>query len=166
LRQIGKITDHDKLEEEYYKLRNKDRDGGLDKLSSVQKAVRFFVVNQLAFSGMRRFNANGEFNVPFGHYKGINTNVIDSDPHYKLLENTETSVGDFEEVMKKNDNDKTFIFLDPPYTRVFKEYSSGNSFGENDHNRLAETIRSMKRASVMLVIDKSEFYRETIRRYD
>jgi site-specific DNA-adenine methylase len=54
--------------------------------------------------------------------------------------------------MKKN----AFIFIDPPYTRVFNEYSSNNSFGIDDQKRLCNTIRSLKNANIMLIIDKSE----------
>lgn len=157
LKRIGAITDHDELSKVYYAQRNKDKKGGLKKLSDVDQAIRFFVVNQLAFSGMRRFNASGEFNVPFGHYKGLNVDVIDSAEHKLLLDKTIVSQGDFEPVMKNNDVKNSFHFLDPPYTRVFKEYSSENSFGEKDHKRLADVIKGMKKASVMMIIDKSPF---------
>ncbi len=156
LNRIGKITDHDLLSEEYYKQRNFDKGSGLNKLTGVEQAVRFFTVNQLAFSGMRRFNASGEFNVPFGHYKKINTSIIHSQPHIDLLKRTEMFNGDFENIMKNNDNINTFMFLDPPYTRVFNEYSSDNSFGVDDQKRLCATIRALKNANVMMIIDKSE----------
>jgi len=157
IKRIGNITDHNSLEAEYYRLRNQDKNNGLEKLSDVDKAIRFYVVNQLAFSGMRRFNSSGEFNVPFGHYKRLNIKFIESIPHRSLLTKTNIFIGDFEPVMKDNDKENTFIFLDPPYTRIFKEYTSGNSFMENDHKRLGETIKSIKNASVMMIIDKSEF---------
>lgn len=157
LQKIGKITDHNELQKVYYEQRDKDKNGGLKTLSDTENAVRFFVVNQLAFSGMRRFNASGEFNVPFGHYKGLNSDIIGSDEHRLLLDRTEINQGDFEVVMKANDNDNAFIFLDPPYTRVFKKYSPDNSFDEAEHKRLANTIKSLKKASVMLIIDKSPF---------
>lgn len=156
LKRISNISDHDLLSEEYYRLRNQDKNNGLKKLSNVDKAIRFFVVNQLAFSGMRRFNSSGEFNVPFGHYKGLNADIIGSPEHVMLLAKSEIHIGDFEPVMNKNDNPNTFMFLDPPYTRVFKEYSADNDFGEADQERLAQTIKSMKNASVMMIIDKSD----------
>jgi DNA adenine methylase len=153
---VGEISDHNLLEYEYYRLRDWDRNGGLALLTGAEKALRFFVVNQLAFSGMRRFNSRGEFNVPFGHYKRLNANVITSLPHRLLLQKTSLLNKDFEEVMKDNDLPRTFIFLDPPYTRVFKKYSFDNSFGEQDHIRLARTIKRMNLASVLMVIDKSD----------
>lgn len=157
LDRISKIKTHDELEAEYYSQRNKDRNNNYKNISSVDRSIRFFTVNQLAFSGMRRFNATGHFNVPFGHYKKLNANVIHSEPHKTLLTATEIYNGDFEPVMLKNDKEDTFIFLDPPYTRVFKKYSAANSFGEEDHRRLAKTIKSIKHAKVMMIIDKSDF---------
>ena len=35
-------------------------------------AVVYFFINKTAYSGMIRYNANGEFNVPFGRYKNLN----------------------------------------------------------------------------------------------
>lgn len=160
LQAIGLIKDHNTLEAAYYELRELDRNGGLKNVTPTKRAIRFFVVNQLAFSGMRRFNSKGEFNVPFGHYKGLNAEAITSQKHQDLMARTTVLQGDFQPAMQANDTDKTFIFLDPPYTRVFKEYSSDNSFGEADHRRLADTIKGMKKASVMLVIDKSPFTEE------
>jgi len=159
LKRISAITAHDDLESEYYAQRDKDKikNGGLKNISSVDQAIRFFVVNQLAFSGMRRFNANGEFNVPFGHYKGLNAGIMTSVDHRFLLDRTEIVQGDFEIVMKDNDKKNAFHFIDPPYTRVFKKYSAGNSFGETDHHRLADTIKNMKEAKVMMIIDKAPF---------
>jgi DNA adenine methylase len=157
LNRISQITDHDLLEKEYYKYRNLDRDNGLNKLTDAEKAIRFFVVNQLAFSGMRRFNDAGNFNVPFGHYKRLNTDILNSKEHINLLNNTNICCGDFETVMVNNDIPNAFMFLDPPYTRVFKEYSANNSFSEDDQNRLANCIFSIKNAKVMMVIDSSDF---------
>jgi DNA adenine methylase len=157
LKRVSSIIDHNTLEKEYYDQRNKDKNLGLKNITDTEAAIRFFIVNQLAFSRMRRFNSNGEFNVPFGHYKKLNINIINSKEHIKLLNKTKIICSDFEKVMLENDKEKTFIFLDPPYTRVFKEYSSGNEFGEEDHKRLANTIRSIKNAKIMIIIDKSDF---------
>lgn len=165
LQRINQIKDHDLLEEEYYFQRNKDRNHNIKNISKVDQAIRFFVVNQLAFSGMRRFNPKGEFNVPFGHYKNLPIKMINSEQHIALLNQTDIYCGSFEKVILNNDKANTFIFLDPPYTRVFKEYTSGNNFGEKEHCRLAEIIKSIKKASVMLVIDKSEFTEKLYKGY-
>jgi DNA adenine methylase len=67
---------------------------------------------------------------------------------------------DFESVMRKNDKKNTFIFIDPPYTRVFKKYSPDNNFGEAEQRRLKEVFKSLDNASAMIIIDKSDLTME------
>ena len=165
LARISRIKSHSKLEKEYYKYRDMDKNEGLSNISDTEKAIRFFVINQLAFSGMRRFNSNGEFNVPFGHYKGLNSDVLSSQKHFMLLNKTSVVNSDFEPVMIGNDKENTFMFLDPPYTRVFKEYSAKNSFGEAEQRRLANVFKNMHSAKVMIIIDKSELTLELYKDY-
>ena len=149
--------------EYYYEWRNKDRKDGLKDLSDLERACRFFIVNQLAFNGMRRFNSKGEFNIPYGNYKSFNINV--NEGHTKLLSNTEIHNKSYKDVMLENDTENTFIFLDPPYTREFKEYSHGNEFGNDKQLELCETFKSMKFAKVMIVINKDEFTTDLYKDY-
>ena len=149
--------------EYYYEWRNKDRTDGLKDLSDLERACRFFIVNQLAFNGMRRFNSKGEFNIPYGNYKSFNMNV--NEGHTKLLSNTEIHNKSYKDVMLENDTENTFIFLDPPYTREFKEYSHGNEFGNDQQIELCETFKSMKFAKVMIVINKDEFTADLYKDY-
>lgn len=157
---------YEKQSKNYYEWRNKDRNNGLQNLSNDERAARFWIVNQLSFSGMRRFNSKGEFNVPYGHYKNLNSSNLFSNKHVNLLNNTEILDGDYLEVVLKNDTPNTFIFIDPPYTRVMKEYSSDNEFGDDKQRELASALLNLKHASFMIVIDKSdltmELYEENI----
>lgn len=148
--------DHDTQAANYYKWRNLDKNDGLKNLTPEERAARFWIVNQLSFSGMRRFNAKGEFNVPYGHYKNLNDKLITSQEHVKLLNKTVISNKDYMEILNNHDNDNTFIFLDPPYTRVMKTYSSDNEFTEKNQEELRDKLVSMNKASWMLVIDQSE----------
>jgi DNA adenine methylase len=139
----------------YYEWRNKDRNGGLQKLSELERAFRFLLVNQLAFNGMRRFNSKGEFNIPYGNYKNFNPNITPK--HIEKLKNTEILCGSYKDVMLKNDNENTFMYLDPPYTREFKEYSHENVFGLNQQIELFDTFKNIKKSNVMIIINKDEF---------
>ncbi len=152
----GENADYDKQSENYYYWRNLDKNNGLKKLTEEERAARFWIVNQLSFSGMRRFNSKGEFNVPYGHYKNLNSDLITSQDHVKLLNNTTIENKDYMEILNKSDNDNTFIFLDPPYTRVMKKYSSDNEFTEQDQEKLRNKLVNMRKASWMLIIDQSE----------
>jgi len=147
--------------EYYYDWRNKDR---LDEeLSPLEKACRFFIVNQLAFNGMRRFNKKGQFNVPYGNYKQLNLNLTDE--HNELLDNTEILSQDYKDVMLNNDREDVFIYLDPPYTRVFKEYNHDNVFGFDHQIELLEVFKSMKHAKVMMIINKDSFTQDVYKDY-
>lgn len=139
----------------YYEWRNKDRNNGLELIYPLERAIRFFIVNQLAFNGMRRFNSKGEFNIPYGNYKSLNINL--SEKHIELLNRTDIYNTSYKDVMEANDTEKTFIYIDPPYTREFKEYSHENVFGQKEQIELSETFKSMKNAKVMIVINKDEF---------
>lgn len=142
----------------YYEWRNKDRKDGLKSLSPLERAIRFYVVNQLAFNGMRRFNSRGEFNIPYGNYKSINISLTDN--HVELLNRTEINNCSYRDIMLNNDTENTFIYLDPPYTREFKEYSHENVFGAEQQIELANTFKAMKNAKVMIIINKDEFTSE------
>jgi DNA adenine methylase len=147
----------------YYLWRDKDRSKGLENLSNLERAFRFYFVNQWAFNGMRRFNSRGEFNIPYGNYKQIK--VQHTKEHLDLLKNTEINCGDYKEIILKNDVEKTFIFLDPPYTREFKEYSHENSFGEEQQIELFEVFQKCKKSSVMLIINKDDFTEQLYKNY-
>lgn len=146
---------HDAQEAMYYKWRNMDRGNGLDKLSDSDRAARFWIVNQLAFSGMRRFNSSGEFNVPFGHYKNLNCQELTNNFHVNLLQKTKVVTGDYKKVILANDKPDTFMFIDPPYTRVMKTYSAENEFGDVQQEELGEVLKNLQHAKFMIVIDKS-----------
>jgi len=139
----------------YYEWRDKDRKGGLNKLSNIERAFRFYFVTQWAFNGMRRFNSSGEFNIPYGNYKAFNKQW--NDKHLELLNNTQIFNGDYKNIMIDNDKDKVFMYLDPPYTRDFKEYSHGNIFDDNAQIELSKVFKSIKKSKVMLIINKDEF---------
>lgn len=146
---------HDQQEAAYYRLRDLDRNGGLKGVPNWKRAARFFVVNQLAFSGMRRFNSSGEFNVPFGHYKSFNASALTSAPHVNLLSTTTLTTGDYASVLAAHDTPNTFIYIDPPYTRVMKTYSAGATFGNTQQEELRDALAGLEHASFMVVIDSS-----------
>tara|TARA_R110000850_G_scaffold161448_1_gene286003 strand:+ start:698 stop:1555 length:858 start_codon:yes stop_codon:yes gene_type:complete len=123
-------------------------------LSGKQKAIRFFILRCLGYGGMLRFNSKGEFNVPFGYYKTLKK-LHYPDGITTLLNNTTIHNQSWEKTMEtasKND----FAFFDPPYTRQFSEYSSGNDFGADEHQKLADFFNS-KQCKCMIIINKDDF---------
>lgn len=123
-------------------------------------SVIYFFINKTAYSGMIRYNSNGEYNVPFGRYKNLNTKLI-TDDHYELLRRTEIYNLDYSEIFDMTKDDD-FIFLDPPYDCVFSDYgneSYKNGFGEDEHRRLANDFRNLG-CKALLVIGKTPLTEE------
>ncbi|MDR1652433.1 MAG: DNA adenine methylase [Prevotellaceae bacterium] len=137
----------------------------LDKYNIPQiafSAIYFFIRNY-TYSGMFRYNADGEFNVPYGGI-GYNGNSLDKKIKYissaeiqNRLKNTEIENFDFYDFMKsKNTTEEDFIFLDPPYDTEFSTYDQ-NEFTQNDQKRLANFLINETNCKWMLIIKNTDF---------
>ena len=135
-------------EELYYKMRElfNHPDG------SYLDGVIYFFINKTAYSGMIRYNNNGEYNVPFGHYPNLNTQLV-TDQHSRLLQRAELYNLDYKEIFDIAGEDD-FIFLDPPYDCIFNDYGNidmMNGFDEVEHRRLAEDFRNLPCRALMVI---------------
>ncbi len=112
---INDLSKHEVSKEYFLEIRNIDRTEKYLELSDVERASRFIYLNRTCFNGMYRVNSQGQFNVPFGHYK--NPRIIDENNLLncsELLKKTEIKCADFSEILtkvKKGD----FVYFDPPY---------------------------------------------------
>ena len=123
-------------------------------------SVVYYFINKTAYSGMIRYNAHGEYNVPFGRYKNLNTKLVTYE-HYKLLQRTEIYNCDYSKIFEMADDDD-FIFLDPPYDCIFSDYGNEtykDGFGEDEHRRLASDFRNLS-CKALLVIGKTPLTEE------
>ena len=139
----------DKNEKLYYSLRAQFN--GLEN-KTYSDATLYYFINKTAYSGMIRYNANNEFNVPFGRYPNFNSSYVNKS-HSILLNNAEVFNNDFESIFKMCDKDD-FVFLDPPYDCVFSDYGNQEykyGFGENEHKRLAEAFFSLPCKALMVI---------------
>lgn len=128
-----------------------------------QRTVLFFFIRNFAYSGMFRYNAKGEFNVPYG---GIGYNSKDLSKKIKFyhsenllhqLNRTIIEKLDFEAFLEKHTpQEDDFIFLDPPYDSEFSTYAQ-NEFGKAEQERLAEYLFTKCKAKWMLVIKNTDF---------
>lgn len=142
----------DKNETFYYELR--DMFNGLVN-KKYSDALLYYFINKTAYSGMIRYNAKGEFNVPFGRYKSINTKLVTL-AHSKLLSNTKIMNSDYSDVFALAKEDD-FMFLDPPYDCVFSDYGNDkykNGFNDKCHEELANAFRQL-RCKALLVIGRT-----------
>lgn len=125
----------------------------------------FHFIRNFCYSGMFRYNASGEFNVPYG---GIAYNSKTLDRHisyYKStalhghLNKTDIYNLDFEEFLDDlRPKETDFIFLDPPYDSEFSTYAR-NEFTKNDQIRLADYLKDKCKAKWMLIIKDTDFIR-------
>lgn len=142
----------DKNEDFYYGIR--DMFNGLKKAKYSDAAIYYFI-NKTAYSGMIRYNARGEFNVPFGRYKNLNTSFV-TEEHSSLLKNTELFNGDYSIIFEQAEKDD-FMFLDPPYDCIFSDYGNEeykDGFNDDSHKALAEAFRNLK-CKALLVIGRT-----------
>lgn len=115
-------------------------------------SVIYFFINKTAYSGMIRYNARGEYNVPFGRYPNLNTKLI-TQQHSDLLQSAELYNLDYSDIFTMAGNDD-FIFLDPPYDCVFNDYGNidmANGFDETEHRRLAADFRNLPCPALMII---------------
>jgi DNA adenine methylase len=135
-------------EDLYYKMREKYNKPDNTYLESVV----YFFINKTAYSGMMRYNNNGEYNVPFGRYPNFNTHLL-TEQHSILLRNAELYSLDYAKIFDMAaEND--FIFLDPPYDCVFNDYGNidmMNGFDEEQHKRLAADFKNLQCRALMII---------------
>jgi DNA adenine methylase (dam) len=139
----------DKNEDFYYKIR--DMYNGLSE-KKYSDALIYFFINKTAYSGMIRYNAKGEFNVPFGRYQHLNTSLV-SKEHSTLLSHTQIYNKDYKEIFDMTKNDD-FVFLDPPYDCVFSDYGNEeykDGFNDDSHRKLAQDFKNLNCMALMVI---------------
>ena len=148
-------------EDLYYEMRKlfNNPDG------SFLEGVLYFFINKTAYSGMIRYNNNGEYNVPFGRYPNFNTHLV-TNRHSELLQNAELFNTDYRDIFNMAREDD-FIFLDPPYDCVFNDYGNidmMNGFDEDEHRRLAADFRNLN-CRALMIIGRTELTEELYDKY-
>jgi DNA adenine methylase len=114
-------------------------------LESREAASLFYYLNRTGYNGLCRFNASGEFNVPFGRYKKIGY-AQDFSAYVPALSEWEFTSQDFETLDVRPSD---FVYADPPYDVEFTHYSKGG-FSWADQERAARYL-ARHRGPVVLV---------------
>lgn len=83
-----------------------------------------------------------------------------SQRHVELLRAARIRCGDDADVLDDVDEPDTFVFLDPPYTRVMKSYTAGEVFDDAQQRALAARLAALRHASWMVVINRSDLTEE------
>ena len=161
------------MEEQYIPLNNEDRKiyyyekreeyNSLkinSEMNNIEKAILFIFLNKTCFNGLYRVNKKGKFNVPMGAYKKPKICDEENLKNVSLtLRNVKIVYADYRESEKFID-DKTFVYIDPPY-RPLNITSSFTSYTENDFNdkeqiELAEYINVLNKKGAKIVISNSD----------
>lgn len=136
--------------------------GRLQGRSEGYQSAVFYFIREYCYGSMFRYNARGEFNIPYG---GMSYNRKDIQQKLdalfcqetqQLLSGTEIHCEDFEKFLSElNLSENDFLFLDPPYDSDFSTYDQ-NAFTHSDQKRLASFLKTIP-AKFMLVIKKTDF---------
>lgn len=157
---IKDLSKHEVSKEYFLEIRNIDRTEQYTELSDVERASRFIYLNRTCFNGMYRVNSQGQFNVPFGHYK--NPRIIDKNNLLncsELLKKTEIKCTDFSEILtkvKKGD----LVYFDPPYvplneTSSFTSYTK-DGFDINMQFKLRDVCDELDNKGVKFMLSNSD----------
>ena len=130
--------------------------------SDPYRAANFYFVREYCYGSMFRYNAAGEFNIPYGgisynkkDFSGKVNRMFDPDTA-ALMQRTQLFCTDFEDMMRQVSlTDRDFMFLDPPYDTDFSEYE-GKPFTHEDHTRLARFLENVP-CRFLLVIKNTDF---------
>ena len=125
---------------------------------TAEAAALFYYLNRTCFNGLCRFNAKGEFNVPFGTYKRIGYRH-DFSAYREAFSHWKFTVGDFRDLRLTCDD---FVYADPPYDVEFTSYSKGG-FSWDDQKRAAEWL-SKHKGPVVLVNQATQRIEQLYRR--
>ncbi len=127
-------------------------------LGCFQRAVDFFILNRITFSGIAD---SGGYSERSFHERFTDSSIERLKSAYDAIKNIDFIYSDYKELINKPGND-VFIFLDPPY------YSTTNSklYGRNgdlhtgfDHIRFFETLETCKH-NFLITYDNDRFIRD------
>ncbi len=100
---------------------------------SIKRVALIIFLNKTCFNGLYRTNKEGDFNVPMGRYK--NPTICNSDNILKVshvLQKATILSGNYD-IYNQFIDDKSFIYLDPPY-RPISQTSSFTAYAKSGFN--------------------------------
>ena len=131
---------------------------------NVEDATSFYIVNHTCFNGLYRENKKGDFNVPFGKYKHLSeVDKAEFDAYCKCFcsgYGPIVHIGCYGyDKSLEHVNDKTFVYLDPPYrpisnTASFTAYQK-SGFNDDQQRELKEYCDEVNRRGGKFLLSNS-----------
>jgi DNA adenine methylase len=124
-----------------------------------RRAALFVYLNRHCFNGLCRYNAKGQFNVPFGRYSKPVFPCNEVMQFSKKSQNAEFVIADFRSTMALSAVGDV-VYCDPPYapltaTANFKDYTQ-EGFSESDQKDLAEYALKLRERGIAVVISNHD----------
>jgi DNA adenine methylase len=124
-----------------------------------ERAVLFVYLNRHGYNGLCRYNAAGEFNVPFGRYRRPYFPAEEMRAFWERSRSATFVGADFREVMA-GAVPGDVVYCDPPYvplspTANFTDYAAGG-FGARDQEDLATLAVALARRGVPVLISNHD----------
>lgn len=158
--EFNKLTTDSAREDFYYRTR--DLYNTL-KLPDDQHILFFLFLNKTCFNGLYRENSEGKYNVPFGRYQSISFDERNIFEVHQALQCVDILCGDFDSVFTSLKEEKTFIYIDPPYRPVgknmtmFTQYDK-SGFTDKDQQRLKDLCDVFGQRGCKIMISNSDSY--------
>jgi DNA adenine methylase len=123
-------------------------------LDNQVEAGSFLWLNHTCFNGLTRFNANGEFNVPFGKYK--NPTIYNKENILAVTKALKHAKIRHEGFLQSLDRAQPgdICYIDPPYIGQFDGYTP-EGFGRMSQVALAACLRDLSNKDVKIIASNS-----------
>lgn len=137
--------------------------------NEIEQAAIFYYLNKTSFSGKWRVNRNGKYNNSWGNYKRENFKKLDK-VYSEILQNPIIKNTDYKNILKDcKYDDKTFVFLDPPYLNCDTVYTQNQDF-QYIYDDIFDYMKNCK-CKVMLICKNDKYINDlfknlVIKKYD
>ncbi|EKQ68129.1 site-specific DNA methylase [Leptolyngbyaceae cyanobacterium JSC-12] len=115
--------------------------GGTENLSELERAIRFFVLNRITFSGTVE---SGGYSEEAFHKRFTESSIERLSKFENFLDDVVITNLDYSHLLE-SPGDNVFLFLDPPYLSVKKSKlygKKGDLHTSFDHDRFAECLKN------------------------
>jgi DNA adenine methylase len=124
-----------------------------------KKAALFIYLNRHCFNGLCRYNAKGQFNVPFGRYRQPAFPAEELMNFHRKSQSAVFVVADFRSTMAQA-TPACAVYCDPPYapltaTANFSDYT-GTRFGLAEQLALADCARALMQRGIPVLISNHD----------